>query len=394
MNLKAVGSSPTIYLILYILYNLNYLHTFIYFQYFINELMFIFIKYLCTLTLHLNLSMLFVSCETEVNYIIEYCYGYLYILYTFTWVFIYSVKYFLPMYTYFISTVLDLLFNNWLLYFLNLIVLDIFKFLVFINICLSIHYFFVVRILYNHFIFYIKIYINYSSYFYKKYILKPNYKYYNNLFWVNGRLDFIKIDSKLIFSINSNYQKTFKFALLDDNSIICNRKYCINVYSTVYELYNNKLAYRFSTGLANYNSYVTKFKINFRYSITLLNNHFILESLSFRNFFNKSLSVISKKARFFSSNFFLIRMLSAVNLSLCNVNFFFFNNINFFNLKQLDDFFKTLSKQNVNIDYVLFNINFSYCFNKYNKKMKTKKKFKKKIYSFIQKSEFSNLYNI
>lgn len=140
--------------------------------------------------------------------------------------------------------------------------------------------------------------------------------------------------------------------------------------------------------------YYTKYKMNFRYSISIISNKISILSYSLRNFFNKSFKSINKKLRYSTVNFFLLKLLSTLlNLYNFKLNLMFFN-ISFIGVSYLESLFKNIEKINLNYFMIIFNTNFSYKLDKYFKKIKTIKKFKRKIYLRLSKVNFKNIYFI
>jgi len=224
-----------------------------------------------------------------------------------------------------------------------------------------------------------------------------NYKIFELTF------DFNKFDSKKKVIkgkklININFLRAYKFDL---NEYVLYKDFMFNFfdahllflnfrgvyrdmdfYFTNYDKY--KFVYNKLLSLDNFNKliYISKFKVNFRYSITLLGNNLnnYIISFSSRNFFYKNLSLLNNKSRFFACNFFILNLIKNLNKNSNYLNFFIVKNFSLTQIIFLKDFFKYIYKNKINIHNIMFNFNLTFKYNKYNKKLKTKKKFKKKIY--------------
>ena len=210
------------------------------------------------------------------------------------------------------------------------------------------------------------------EFFFKNVFLHLLVIYINNLFKV--------INKKNIFSIN-----IFKKLKLKKKIFSIYLFYC-----------SESILYKNTINLYDLIIYKTKFKINYKYNISLLYNNDLLISLGLRNGLIKSLKEINKKYRFFTNNYFLLNFTNVLLNNLISYKnyklFFFYKNINFFNILLLKNFFKIFYFFKFNEYSIYFNINFSYKPNKYYKKYKTIKKFKKKKYNNLFKENYKDIY--
>ena len=126
-------------------------------------------------------------------------------------------------------------------------------------------------------------------------------------------------------------------------------------------------------------------KRSLRYTITVVNEHRILFNLTFRKFFAGNLKDYTLKTRwlvhsffFFKSLFLFFRTNNLIQIFFLfyNVNSFFFNNLNFF-LENYFYFFKKVKKKFLfffSTDLISYKLSTF-------KKIKSVKKFKKKLYN-------------
>jgi hypothetical protein len=132
---------------------------------------------------------------------------------------------------------------------------------------------------------------------------------------------------------------------------------------------------------------LTNFKKNFKYKLTLSTKFLPIMFFNIKkskdNVINKK---IDKRKIFLTQQFLIINFLKEFSVIYTNHDIvFFFKNISFLFMRYIIDFFKFFFFFNINFYYFFFNFNFSYIFNKYFKKVQTRKKFRRKIFqkSFI-----------
>jgi len=225
------------------------------------------------------------------------------------------------------------------------------------------------------------------------------------------RIDYVNlnikiINSKQVYLYNKNIDNQFKSISTDIDIFLINRynfNLSYNMYlNTQYKLDSYNLLYKsycvlLEKILNNNNTYlfyITKYKMNFRYSISIMLYKNLILSYSLRNFFNKKFNIIGKKLRYSTLNFFLLKIINNF-YKFYNINIYFiFNNLNFIGISYLDNFFKNIDKIGLIYILILFNINYNYKTDKYYKKIKTIKKFKKKIYNYLSKVNFKSVYFI
>ncbi len=126
--------------------------------------------------------------------------------------------------------------------------------------------------------------------------------------------------------------------------------------------------------------YKTKVKVNYKYFVSMLVNDYMFFFLGKRSQINISFKKFNSMLRFFNINYISLLILSKLLLvnNFCLI--FFYKNFHFLNLNFFFDFFKLLNCFFIEDFYLMFNFNLIFQANRYFKKIKTIKKFKKKIY--------------
>ena len=220
--------------------------------------------------------------------------------------------------------------------------------------------------------------------------------YFSNFTILKSNFFFKNIFSHLLYIYINNLSKVIDLKNIINYNLLKNMKIKKMLFS-VYLFYNKEL-FIYKSLNSNYNTFIykTKFKVNYKYNISLLYNNNLLITFGLRNGLCKSLKEINKKSRFMTNNYILLDFLNKLLNNLIKSDdyklYFFYKNINFFNITLLKNFFKILNFFKLNVDLLFFNINFSYKPNKYYKKYKTIKKFKKKIYNNLFKKKFIDIF--
>lgn len=125
----------------------------------------------------------------------------------------------------------------------------------------------------------------------------------------------------------------------------------------------------------------TRFKYNFKYYLTLILKKKNLINLSYRSFITSSLSKFNKSERYNTQANFLLALTSLVFVVFENLNIFFlYKNLSFIHFEYFKDFFKNMNNYIFRNFEIFINFKLSFSLNRYFKKVKTIKKFKKKIF--------------
>jgi|JI61114C2RNA_FD_contig_123_33498_length_1871_multi_6_in_0_out_2_1 hypothetical protein len=128
----------------------------------------------------------------------------------------------------------------------------------------------------------------------------------------------------------------------------------------------------------------TRFKYNFKYYITFMMGNLSAFFFNYRTNVSCDLNQLKKKERYTAQQYILINFVDIL-LEDIDFNFFFFyKNIAFTHLLFLKDFFKLI--RNIGLSeklkeiVIAINMGMSRSLSKYFKKVKTRKKFKKKMF--------------
>lgn len=137
----------------------------------------------------------------------------------------------------------------------------------------------------------------------------------------------------------------------------------------------------------------TNFKKNFKYKITLM---YKTLPLIFFNIKKKKSSIlqnnVDKRKIYLSQQYLVLDLLTSYFEENTQTLFFFYKNISFLFMRYTYEFFKFFNDFNLPDYYFFFNFNFSFIHNKYFKKVKTKKKFRKKIFLKSFQFDFKETY--
>ena len=170
------------------------------------------------------------------------------------------------------------------------------------------------------------------------------------------------------------------------------RKVHLHIYNSIYTYYSDSIHNDVTYTI--YNN-IVKFKNNFRYTMSLLYIDSILITLSTYNNITKIKKKLKKKFRFLTNLLFMYKLINIIKyFDKSNIEvFFFYKNINFFNIFIFNDMIKLQNFAKILNTTMLFNINFSYKPNKYTKKIKTIKKFRKKIFTKVTFKKYKTIYS-
>lgn len=150
----------------------------------------------------------------------------------------------------------------------------------------------------------------------------------------------------------------------------------INYYSSKYNFLNknNKPFYYINT----------RFKYNFKYYITFMMGNISAFFFNYRTNVSCDLNQLKKKERYAAQQYILINFVDILFDDIDFNFFFFYKNIAFTHLLFLKDFFKLIRKikltDKLKETVIAVNMGMSRSLSKYFKKVKTRKKFKKKMF--------------
>lgn len=138
----------------------------------------------------------------------------------------------------------------------------------------------------------------------------------------------------------------------------------------------------------------SRFKKNYKYFSSLLFKNNLIFFLGLRSFLSLSIAKFNKKNRYITVNYFMLYNISTLLNYYVNYGIiFFYKNMGFAHISFLENFFKLCSFFFLKEIDIVLNFNLIFQQNKYWKKVKTIKKFKKKIYYKSFKHQLREVYN-
>lgn len=124
----------------------------------------------------------------------------------------------------------------------------------------------------------------------------------------------------------------------------------------------------------------TRFKYNFKYFMNLILNKYSILFFNYRSMLSFKLKKFNKQDRYATQNFVMMLLVSKL-VEVFNYNFFYYyKNLTIFHILFLRDFFKLVDLFQLKDFRVFFGMGLSCNLNRYFKKVKTRKKFKKKMF--------------